>query len=101
MLNYKLTEALNEIWSFVKSCNKHINDEKLWEMEKDNQVKHLYSLLESIRISALLLSPFIPETSEKIFTQLNVKSSLIKEAKFGLIKQYSVKKGEVLFNKIK
>ncbi len=101
MESYKLTEALNEIWSFVKSCNKHINDEKLWEMEKSKQQTHLYSLLESIRISALLLFPFIPETSEKIFTQLNVKSSLIKEAKFGLIKQYSVKKGEVLFTKIK
>ncbi len=70
-------------------------------MEKAKQLKHLYSLLESIRISALLLSPFIPETSEKIFNQLNAKSISIKEAKFGLIKNYNVKKGEVLFAKIK
>lgn len=101
MNSYKLTEVLNEIWTFVKYCNKHINDEKLWAMKKEEQQKHLYSLLESLRIIALLLSPFIPETSSKIYMQIGVSCNKLKDAKFGLIKQYMVKKGPVLFNKIK
>ena len=101
MDSYSLTDALNEIWSFVKACNKHVNDEKLWELKGQDQEKHLYSLLESIRISALLLSPFIPETSEKIFQQIGNSSKSMKEAKFGLIKEYKVKKEGILFNKIK
>ena len=101
MSSYRLTEALNEIWTFVKACNKHINDEKLWEMQPKEQEKHLYSLLECLRIISLLLSSFIPETSAKIYMQLGISCNSFKDAKFGLIKQYMVKKGPILFNKIK
>ncbi|MEK6973816.1 MAG: class I tRNA ligase family protein [Nanoarchaeota archaeon] len=101
MESYDLTNAINEIWAFVKVCNKHINDEKLWEIQKEEQEKHLYSLLESIRIISLLLSPFIPETSSKIYMQLGVSCNSIKEAKFELIKEYMVKKGPILFQKVK
>jgi methionyl-tRNA synthetase len=69
-------------------------------MRGKRQETHLYSLLESIRIIAVLLSPFIPETSEKIFGQLNVKSGNLKDVKFGLMKNYKVKKHGILFKKI-
>lgn len=101
MNSYNLTEAISEIWAFVKACNKHINDEKIWEMQKEKQEKHLYSLLESIRIISLLLSPFIPETSSKIYAQIGVSCNNIKEAKFGHINEYMVKKGPILFQKVK
>ena len=97
---YELHNALNEIWKFINECNKHINQEQPWKMQGKELEKHLYTLTESIRIISILISPFIPETSEKIFLQLNVKCESLKEAKFGLIKEYKVKKGEVLFKKI-
>ncbi len=101
MQDYKINEALNEIWKFVNECNKHINQEKLWELKGKELEKHLYSLLESIRIIAILLGPFLPKTSSKILKQLNVSYKNLKDAKFGLIKNYEVKKGEILFKKIK
>ncbi|MBI2671891.1 methionine--tRNA ligase [Candidatus Woesearchaeota archaeon] len=100
MDNYELNNALNEIWKFVNYCNKHIAEEKLWEMRGKRQETHLYSLLESIRIIAILLSSFIPETSEKICRQLNIKQGNLKDVKFGLIKSYNVKKQGILFKKI-
>ena len=53
-----------------------------------------------IRIVNILLSPFIPETCEKINKQLNVKEGKLKDCKFGLIESYKIKKGENLFKKI-
>ena len=64
------------------------------------QEKHLYTLLERIRVSALVLSPFIPETSERIFKQLGKTSKKRSDAVFGKVKSYKIKKGEILFKKI-
>lgn len=96
---FELHNALSEIWKFINECNRHINHEKPWEMEEKEKAKHLYTLTESIRIISILLSPFIPETSEKINKQLNVESGNLKDVKFGLIKEYKVKKEGVLFKK--
>nr|MBI4156899.1 methionine--tRNA ligase [Candidatus Woesearchaeota archaeon] len=97
---YELHNALNEVWKFINECNKHINQEQPWKMQGKELEKHLYTLTESIRIISILISPFIPETSEKIFSQLNVKCESLNEAKFGLIKEYKIKKGKVLFKKV-
>ncbi len=100
MENYELHNALAEIMKFVKECNKHINDEKLWEMQDKELNEHCYTLLESIRILSILFYSFIPETSEKINKQLNVKIGKLKDCKFGLIKNYNIKKGDILFKKV-
>ena len=81
-------------------CNKHINQERPWELKDKELEKHLYTLTEAIRIISILVSSFIPETSGKIFTQLGVKCESLDEAKFGLIKKYKVRKGEILFKKV-
>ena len=93
------TDALSEIWKFVKEINKYVNDKKPWENEKERK-DVLYTVLDSIRIIALLLYPFIPETSEKINKQLNIKLTNFKDVKFGLLKEGIIKKGEILFKKI-
>ena len=97
---FELHNALNEIWKFINECNKHINKEKPWEIKGKELQKHLYTLTESIRIIAVLTSPFMPETSGKIFKQLGVKCESLNEAKFGLVKKYKIKKGEILFKKV-
>jgi len=100
MENFEINNALSEIWKFINECNKHINQEKPWEMKGKELEKHIYSLLESIRIISILLIPFLPETSNKIFSQLNQKPGKLKEAKPSLVKIYKVKKEGILFNKI-
>lgn len=76
----KVNEAIEEIMEVLKKCNKYIDDTTPWSLAKDETKKDrlatvLYNLLESIRICAILLSPFIPTTSEKIFNILNTKET--------------------------
>jgi len=80
--NYEFDKALNEIFSFIDSCNEYVQKNKIWET-KDK--KKLYELKESILRVAWLLWPFIPETSEKIKKQFSAKK---------------IKKSEILFRKI-
>lgn len=80
MNSLKVNEAIDEIMEVLKKCNKYIDDTTPWVLAKDESKKDrlatvLYNLLESIRICAILLSPFIPSTTEKIFNQLNTKET--------------------------
>jgi len=73
---YKISDALDTIMSLAKRSNKYIDETMPWalakvEEKKDRLATVLYNLLESIRFTAVLLSPFMPDTSEKIFAQLN------------------------------
>ncbi|MAG47782.1 methionine--tRNA ligase [archaeon] len=100
MENYELHNALGEIMKFVGECNKYVNDQKVWEKSEKELEKDLYNLLEGIRIISILFYSFIPETSEKINKQLNVKEGKIKDCKFGIVNKYKIKKGELLFKKV-
>ena len=100
MEKLELHNALNEIWRFINECNKHINTEQPWNMKGKELEKHLYTLTEAIRIIAILISSFMPETSGKIFSQLRMKCESLNEAKFSLVKEYKIKKGEILFKKV-
>lgn len=88
-------KALNVVFSFIDYCNEYIQDKKPWET-KDNKV--LYQLSNAIKDIAILLSPFIPETCEKISKVFNFKIEYrgLKEK----LKISKIKKAEVLFNKI-
>ncbi|MBS3151018.1 methionine--tRNA ligase [Candidatus Woesearchaeota archaeon] len=97
---FELHNALNEIMNFVRECNRHINQEKLWDKRDEDLEKHMYSLLESIRIISILLYSFMPETSEKINAQLKIKMGKLKDCKFGIVKKYKIKKEGILFKKI-
>jgi len=81
--NYGFDKVLNEIFGFIDTCNEYVQSKKLWET-KDK--KSLYELKESILKIAELLWPFIPESSEKIKKQFSAEK---------------IKKGEILFKKIK
>ena len=75
----KVNEALEDIFELLKRSNKYIDETTPWVLAKDESKKErlqtvLYNLLESIRISAILLRAFIPSTSDKIFKMLNTKN---------------------------
>lgn len=96
----ELHSALNEIFSFIGACNKYIDDKKPWNLEGKAVESVLYSLLDSIRVIAILLTPFIPFTSEKIFKQLNIQNGSWEEVKFNLLKPgKKIGKKEILFEK--
>jgi len=93
--NYELDKALNEIFAFIDICNEYVQNKKPWET-KNQEV--LYELVDSIKAIAILLWPFIPETSEKIAKQFGFKIDYKSIGKKIDVKK--IKKGEILFNKI-
>ena len=81
-------EAIEEIIEVLRKCNKYIDDTTPWVLAKDESKKDrletvLYNLLESIRVCAIFLSPYLPDTSEKIFDQLNTKKREYSTKEFG------------------
>lgn len=73
----RVADALTEIFTLFKRCNKYIDETEPWILGKDESKKDrlstvLYNLVESISIGASLLDPFMPETAEKIREQLSV-----------------------------
>jgi len=93
--NYELDKALNDIFGFIDVCNEYIQDKKPWETKNK---KVLYELVDSIKAIAILLWPFIPETSEKIAKDFGFKLEY-KEIKKP-ISVRKIKKPENLFKKI-
>lgn len=74
----RVADAITEIFTLFKRCNKYIDETTPWILAKEEEKKQrletvLYNLVESICIGATLLEPFMPETSSKILAQLNTK----------------------------
>ena len=104
MDDYQFHHALQHVFFLVSEANKYINENKLWEIkDKEKLGGLLYELLESLRITAILLYPFMPETSEKIFDQLGLEKKFqFKNLEWGgLSPLKKTNRGEVLFKKIK
>jgi len=101
MENLELHSALSELFSFISACNKFVNDKAPWKLQGKPLEEVLYSLADSLRIISILLSAFMPNTSEKINVQLGVKAGLLKECGFSLLKAGTkTKREEILFKKI-
>jgi len=93
---YELDKALNEIFAFLDQSNEYVQDKKPWET-KDSKV--LYELSNAIKDVSILLSPFIPETCEKIAKIFGFNLTL-KDIDSPL-KVSKIKKPDILFKKIK
>ena len=76
MEKLRVADAITEIFTLFKRCNKYIDETMPWVLAKDEASRGrletvLYNLVESITIGAVLLKSFMPETAEKILKQLN------------------------------
>lgn len=76
MDNLEIGASLDEIFDVLRRSNKYIDEAEPWVLAKDESKKDrletvLYNLLESIRVCGIFLSPYLPDTSEKIKTQIN------------------------------
>ncbi|MEN3189980.1 MAG: methionine--tRNA ligase [Atribacterota bacterium] len=111
MNNLALNTALESIWQFIRRTNKYIDQTEPWILGRDNSRKGrlstiLYNLAESIRLSTILIYPFMPVKAQEIWRQLGLESDLSKirlekEAHWGNLQPgILVKPGEVIFPRI-
>ena len=107
MENYKIPEALATIWELISRTNKYIDETTPWILAKDEENKGrlgtvMYNLMESLRFSSVMLSAFLPSTSEKMNAQLKndvttwESLSSFDGTKAGTV----VEKGDVIFPRI-
>lgn len=101
-LELKFKDILAEIWRPIRRTNKYIDESVPWTLFKEGESERLatviYNTLEAIRISALLVAPFMPTISIKILGQLGSDGA---DLSFGLLKPgASTQKGEPLFPRI-
>ncbi|MBU1137122.1 class I tRNA ligase family protein, partial [Patescibacteria group bacterium] len=68
----KFNEALEAVWGLISDCDSFIEKNKPWELDKgSDRFKDVISeLLTTVKESALLLKPFLPQTAEKILEQI-------------------------------
>lgn len=108
MSELRVADAITEIWTLFKRCNKYIDETTPWILAKEEDKKQrlqtvLYNLSESIAIGASLLHSFMPETSEKILEYFGTnKRSLEDMNKFGLLMSGTTvaKDPEILFKRL-
>ncbi|MBQ6568984.1 MAG: methionine--tRNA ligase [Clostridia bacterium] len=108
--NFQFSNALAEIWKLISRSNKYIDETMPWVLAKDESKKArlatvIYNLAECLRIAAVLITPFMPVTSPKIFEQLGVGDESLKTwesaGTFGLLPtNAALKKGETIFPRI-
>ena len=71
----RVADAIDHVFEIFRRANKYIDETTPWVLAKEGNTERLkrviYNLLESIRIGSVLLHSFLPETSEKIFEELN------------------------------
>ena len=108
MNEYRVADALDELWALFRRANKYIDENEPWVLVKDEAKKDrlsqvLYNLLESINIGANILTCFLPETANKIFKELNVKPRAYEELdNFGMLEEFNVTATpSILFERIR
>ncbi len=104
----RVADAITEIFTVFKRCNKYIDETEPWVLAKDDAKKDrlatvLYNLVEGICTGACLLESFMPDTSKKILDQLNAKERAIDDLhQFGLYASGTkvTEKPEILFARL-
>ena len=104
----RVADAISEVFTLLRRCNKYIDETEPWVLAKDEAKKDrlatvLYNLMEGIRIAAICLEAFLPETSEKILNQLNTKErDFEKLDTFGRLEtgMKVIEKPEILFARL-
>lgn len=103
MDNLQVGDAIEEIFECLRRCNKYIDETMPWSLAKlEDKNKRLetvlYNLLETIRVCAVYLQVFLPDTAEKIFTLLNTNNKDISSG--SLVLPVKVSSSVHLFDRI-
>ena len=106
--NYKIAQGITQIWKIIARTNKYIDETSPWILAKNEEDKEklesvMYHLVENLRKIAILIEPFMTETSNKIFNQLNITNKDLQKWEsiynYDLLKENIkvIEKGEPLF----
>ena len=104
----RVADAITEIFTLFRRCNKYIDETEPWNLAKDEAKKDrlatvLYNLFEGIRIGAVCLEAFLPTTSRKILDQIGTQQrDFLELDTFGRMEQgvKVIEKPEILFARI-
>lgn len=102
MNNLEIGAAIDEIFEVLRRSNKYIDETTPWSLAKEESKKNrletvLYNLIEAIRVCAVFLEPFLPETSEKILNQIHTSK---KDFQFKEDLIYDLNEAKILFQRI-
>ena len=107
MDNLRIADSLDEVFEIFKRCNKYIDETTPWILAKDESKLDrlstvMYNLVESIRIGAVLLQAYLPDTASSIFNQINTDiTSYDTIGEFGkYVNGTKVGEAKVLFQRI-
>ena len=106
MNSYHISDAIEAIFNVLSKCNKYIDDTTPWVLAKDDSNRErlgtvMYNLLDGIRVCTILLRAFIPDTTEKVFKQINTKNIEFSDAIYGKLESnIHVGEAQVLFERI-
>ncbi len=107
MNDLRIPEALSQIWVLIDRANKYIDETMPWVLARDEAQKGrlgtvLYNLLESLRFVAVMIEPFLPDTSKEILRQINSQVGGFDSLKTfgGITAGSAVSKGNVIFPRI-
>ena len=100
MKTLHVADAITEIFTLFKRCNKYIDETMPWALAKDETKKDrlsevLYNLVESITVGANLLTPYMPETSERILAQLYPANPKAGERDFDDIDKFGLRENDI------
>jgi len=98
----QVADAMTEIFNVLRSSNKYIDETTPWVLAKDDSKSDrletvLFNLLESIRVCALILEPFMPDTSKEILKQINNSNDSLEVAEDN---SYELGEASPLFKRI-
>lgn len=107
--NFEIANSIQEIWNFISRTNKYIDETMPWQLSKEEQTEKLkssmYHLIENLRKIAILIKPFMNETSENILRQIGIKDENLKT--WESLKKYNklnhikvIEKGEPIFMRL-
>jgi len=90
MNELKVADSLDEIWALLRRSNKYIDETAPWILAKSDEGREtlktvLYNLMESIRFAAILMAPYLPETSQTILNQLATDKTSYETLTFGAL----------------
>ena len=107
--NFEVANSLQEIWNLVARTNKYIDETAPWQLAKEEETDKLksaiYHLIENLRKIAILIRPFMNETSDNIFRQIGITDENLKN--WDSLKEYTklnnikvIEKGEPIFMRL-
>ncbi|MDR2648219.1 MAG: methionine--tRNA ligase [Clostridiales bacterium] len=110
MDQFMFNDALAAIWTLIRRMNKYTDETRPWVLAKEpaqtgKLAEVMYTLAETLRVIAVLIEPFMPDTPEQIREQLNISGAELGEwesaRQFGLLpKRISAAKGAAIFPRI-